>query len=587
MSVPNQTLPPGNSAMAQNIREFDWAATPLGPIEHWPERFRALVELMLDSSAMTAILWGPDALQLYNDAFAACMSDRHPEALGRSAFAAWGDAQDVFAPLWERAWSGEPVTERNVAIDFSPGLTCADGRFDLTFTPMRNERAEVIAIYGVVTETTERVLTEGALRFSEERYRSLFESIDEGYALYEPIYDERGEMIDVKIIEVNPAYKRLTHRADPSGKTLNQVSPGLDPLWADAMSQVIRSGQPQRFERHNLGIDRWFDVFISLVSDDARPRVALILNDITERKRAENALRDSEERFRSLFESIDEGYALYELLCDAAGQPNDAVIRAVNPAYAALMKRPNPVGKALSEFGGDLVIEWIQVMASVIASGVPERLERYNPILERWFDVYVAPAPGAVPNHVMLVFSDITDRKRATEALLRSEERYRTLFDSIDQGFCTIEVFFDDARRPVDYQFLEINPAFERTSGLENAIGKRMRELAPAHEEYWFQLYGKVARTREPARFEAEAAALGRWYNVYAYPIGEPEDNRVAVLFEDVTERHLAHASLVESELRYRTLIQNLPDYAIFLLDPRWPHHRMVGGRRTHHRFYE
>jgi|GEM_PF-7114726 len=99
--------------------------------------------------------------------------------------------------------------------------------------------------------------------------------------------------------------------------------------------------------------------------------------------------------------------------------------------------------------------------------------------------------------------------------LRESEEKYHTLFNSVDEGFCIIEMLFDADGRPVDYRFLEVNPAFERQTGLHEAEGKLMRDLAPEHEAHWFETYGKVASTGEPARFVNEAKALKRWYDVY------------------------------------------------------------------------
>jgi PAS domain S-box-containing protein len=131
-------------------------------------------------------------------------------------------------------------------------------------------------------------------------------------------------------------------------------------------------------------------------------------------------------------------------------------------------------------------------------------------------------------------------RARAEAALAVSEEQYRTLFASIDEGFCTIEVIFDGSGEPVDYRFLEMNPAFERQTGLENARGRTVRELAPEHEEFWFEVYGQIARTGVARRFEHEAAALDRFYDVYAFRIGEPGENRVAVIFNDILARKRA-----------------------------------------------
>jgi signal transduction histidine kinase/DNA-binding response OmpR family regulator len=118
----------------------------------------------------------------------------------------------------------------------------------------------------------------------------------------------------------------------------------------------------------------------------------------------------------------------------------------------------------------------------------------------------------------------------------KSEKQYLTLFNSIDEGFCTIEVIFDNTNKPIDYRFLKINPAFEGQSGLVEAEGKLMRDLAPDHEEHWFEIYGKISLSGKPMRFVNEAKALNRWYDVYAFKIGDPEGREVAILFNDITK---------------------------------------------------
>jgi len=133
------------------------------------------------------------------------------------------------------------------------------------------------------------------------------------------------------------------------------------------------------------------------------------------------------------------------------------------------------------------------------------------------------------------IIQDITERKQAQEALRESEERYRNLFNSMDEGFCVIEMIFDSEGRPADYRFLKINAAFEAQTGLHNAEGKLMRELAPAHEAHWFEIYGRIALTGEPAHFLNEAKALGRYYDVRAYRVGEPEQRQVAIVFNDIS----------------------------------------------------
>src|SRR5215204_6249367 len=132
---------------------------------------------------------------------------------------------------------------------------------------------------------------------------------------------------------------------------------------------------------------------------------------------------------------------------------------------------------------------------------------------------------------------------------------YRELFEVLDQAFCTIEVLFDANGRAVDYRFIDVNPAFEDQTGLAGAVGRRMRELAPSHEEHWFRIYGDVALTGVPVRFEQEAAALGRWFDVFAFRVGEPQQRRVAILFRDISARR--RAELEAEESRYEAEAAN------------------------------
>ena len=147
---------------------------------------------------------------------------------------------------------------------------------------------------------------------------------------------------------------------------------------------------------------------------------------------------------------------------------------------------------------------------------------------------------------------DVSDRRRAEAAGRESEERYRGLFTSIDDGFCVVEVLYDDADRAVDYRFLEVNPAFEKHTGLTGAVGRTMRELVPDIEQRWIDIYDRVVRTGEPAEAEDHAAAMGRWFDVSAARVGGDGSRRVAVLFKDTTAAKTAEAALRQSEARLR-----------------------------------
>jgi two-component system CheB/CheR fusion protein len=158
----------------------------------------------------------------------------------------------------------------------------------------------------------------------------------------------------------------------------------------------------------------------------------------------------------------------------------------------------------------------------------------------RWYLIRILPYRTSEDQiaGVVLTFVEITQRKQSEENLRASEERYRTLFNSIDEGFCLLEMIFDEHDKAVDHKFLEVNPAFSKLTGLHDVVGKRLRDIVPKIENHWLEFYGQVALTGIAAR-HMDYATITRdeWYDAYAFRIGDAESRRVAVLFTNVTER--------------------------------------------------
>jgi len=152
--------------------------------------------------------------------------------------------------------------------------------------------------------------------------------------------------------------------------------------------------------------------------------------------------------------------------------------------------------------------------------------------------------------------------KRQFSAARKNELKYRTLFTSMMEGFALHEIICDDAGVPADYRFLDINPAFQKLTGLDpsRVVGKTAREVFPNLESYWIERYGRTALTGEPRIFEDYAAPLGRYYRVIVY---SPAERQFAVLFEDVTQRKMNEMLLEQERERLAVTLRSIGDGVI------------------------
>lgn len=256
------------------------------------------------------------------------------------------------------------------------------------------------------------------------------------------------------------------------------------------------------------------------------------------------------------------------MICGSLGALVEALKRG---AGFALLTEEGLRGANLNPLAGwlDTQPEWSD-FPFVLITQKGGGIER-NPTAKRLLDVLGNVTFLERPFHpttlVSLAQSALRGRRRQYDARRRLEElhqsayKYRSLFESIDAGFCIIDMVFDEQGHPVDYVFVEANPAFERQTGLCNAVGRSILSMAPGHEQHWFDIYGEVAKTGERQRFEQHAQALGDiWYEVYAFRVGDPQAGRVAVLFSDISGRRRMEQALRDSEERLRRLNETLEE---------------------------
>ena len=272
------------------------------------------------------------------------------------------------------------------------------------------------------------------------------------------------------------------------------------------------------------------------------------------RGRAETARNASEERYGRLFNSMDEGFCIIELIFDESRQPVDYLCLEANPAFERHTGISGAAGKRISEIAPGQSAEGIEMCAKVLLTGEAHRFVNQSKAADRCLEGYACRIGGPKSATIAVLVRDITDRQLAEKAVRESEERYRNLFNSMDEGFCIIEIVFNDQAQAVDCRFLEANPAFSVQTGMQGIAGKRLREIAPNYQAGWLKACGKVALTGTPIRFTLDEKALNIRFDIYAARLGGAESRKVAIVFNNITERARAAEALLQSEQRFCAL---------------------------------
>jgi PAS domain S-box-containing protein len=261
--------------------------------------------------------------------------------------------------------------------------------------------------------------------------------------------------------------------------------------------------------------------------------------DITDRKRAVEALQESEERFRTLFEQAAVGVALLET-------KTGRYVR-VNQKYCEFLGYS--VEEMLQKTFQDLTSpEDIQTNRDNNAALIAGRIKEFS-LVKRyirkdgtvvWGHLTASPLwkPGTTPNtyfHIAVV-EDISERKRIEEELVESELKYRSLFETMTEGVALHELIVDDRGVPVDYRIVKVNKGFERIVGIsrEEAVGVLASRLYGTGVAPYLQEYAKVVRSREPIAFETHFESMGK---DFAISVVSPKPGEFATIFTDITER--------------------------------------------------
>jgi PAS domain S-box-containing protein len=293
--------------MGRRIREHDWATSPLGPAEQWPQALKTAAGIVLASKFPMFIAWGPELRFLYNDGYAEILGGKHPAALGHAFEDVWADIWSDIRPIAERAIAGEASFYENLPLTMTRRGFEEQTWFTFSYSPVRDAGGGVGGMLCTCVETTQSVLAEQERVSEAERLRQLFDQSPSFMAMVRS---------PEHIFEImNASYLQLVGHRDLIGKTVREALPEVEGQgFFELLDEVYRTGEAFTGRSMRIGLqrepgaaveERLVD-FVFAPVRDADGQVGGIFAegyDVTERHLAEEALRESEERFRLIADS--------------------------------------------------------------------------------------------------------------------------------------------------------------------------------------------------------------------------------------------------------------------------------------------
>jgi PAS domain S-box-containing protein len=490
---------------------------------------------VIDSAHEGVIVYGTDLrYQIWNPFMEKLTGFKASQVLGKHPLEVFPFLKEVgVIERLEKALAGE-IPE---PVEFPFDIGGKTGWTLDTSTPFRNATGAIIGVIATVQDVTERRRAEKALRDSEFFFK---ESQRVGFiGSYKTDFAtgiwESSEVLD-QIFGIDKTYVRsvsgwldITHPED------RQMMDRY--LREEVIAKRRPFNKEYRIIRKCDGAVRWVNGLGEISFDREGKIVSMIgtIRDITERKLAEEALRQSEDRFRAFYDlglvgvavtSPDKGWLqMNDRLCQMLEYRKDELCAVT----WAEITHPDDLAADEAQFQRLLVgeVEGYELEKRFIT--------RSGGILPTYLVVRCLRKPDRSVDYVVAMVQDITERKRAEDALRMSEEKYRSLNNSMTEGMALHELVCDAAGKPVDYVLLDVNPAFETMTGLgrEAVLGRRASEVYRG-EAPFLEAYAEVATTGRPVKFEKAYEPMNKTFAISVFSLAK---GRFATVFSDITER--------------------------------------------------
>jgi PAS domain S-box-containing protein/putative nucleotidyltransferase with HDIG domain len=359
--------------------------------------------------------------------------------------------------------------------DIETKRTTKDGEIidvAISISPTFDSKGRPVGGVAIVRDITEQKRSLTALQDSEERYHSLFENMQEGFAYGRMLFDKNNRPYDWIYIDVNDSFARITGLDNVRGKEVSEVLPDLkktNPELFEIYGRVAKTGAPEQFESFVAPLNQWLQVSVYCPKQDY---FVAVFEDVTERKTNEQVLKESEERLRSIIDNAPFGAHLYRL------DPDDRLVYiAGNESANRILGIDNDqfIGMTLEEaFPGNVGTELPEMYRRAARTGEPYTTQQVNYDASGISGVFEVHAVQTAPNHMVAFFQDITETSKAQMELRESEEKYRKIFTNATEGI---------VQSTIDGDIITVNPRFVKMLGYdsEHEFKERVRNFKSAY----------------------------------------------------------------------------------------------------------
>lgn len=386
-------------------------------------------------------------------------------------------------------------------------------------------------------DTTEQKQVEQALKESEERFKGLMKQ--------SPFSIQIMDTSGVTTL-VNSAFENLWGLKFEDLKDYNmlqdeqliklKIMPFIEKAFAGE-AVIIPTSEYDVKDNFGKGFKKWVQAHVYPIKDSIGKIVNVILvhEDITERKQAEEALRESEEKYKNLYDNAPYGIVVCEMIYDKKGKPIDFMHLMGNPATSneTEFNLDGIIGKKASEVGSaEEIAEPIKMYAKVVDTGISISYEQYFPVYKRTLEVTAFYLHN---KFFIMNFINITERKLAEEALRDSEAKLNALFASLTEMVVMHELELNAAGEAIDYRIIDCNTVFTKVTGIskEDAIGKLASEVYQTNPPPYLEKYAKVALGGDAHEFNTYYPRLDKHFMI---SVVSPQAGTFATITTDISD---------------------------------------------------